>query len=380
MKIEWKTCLKIGISAFLLYLCIHYLESFTNFIKTLIGAAFPLIIGAVIAYLINILMTFYERHYFPKSVKPSIIKSKRPVCMTFAVITLLAVAALVIGLVVPQLISCIELIIYELPPAISKVISWINSLDILPDDIMSVVTSIDWKSKIGQIAGMLTSGIGSVMDVVISAVTSVISGVVTSIIAFIFAVYLLLCKDKLGNQFNRIMNNYSKPVWNEKIHYVASIIDDSFHRYIVGQCTEAVILGILCTIGMLILRLPYAPMIGAFIAFTALIPIAGAYIGAAVGAFIILMESPVKALIFLIFIIILQQIEGNLIYPKVVGSSMGLPGIWVLAAITIGGGVMGITGILISVPIAATIYKLIRNDLAKREKEENSEIIEIQNS
>lgn len=378
MKIEWKTCLKIGISAFLLYLCIHYLDNFANFIKTLFGAAFPLIIGAIIAYLINILMTFYEHHYFPKSQKLSVSKSKRPVCMTLAIITLLAIGSLIIGLVLPQLISCVELIIAELPAAISKVISWINTLDVVPDDIMSVITSIDWKSKIGQIAEMLTSGIGSVMDVVITAVTSVVSGVLTAIIGVIFAVYLLLSKDKLSNQADRIMKRYIKQSWNEKIHYVVSIIDDCFHRYIVGQCTEAVILGVLCTIGMLILRLPYAPMIGAFIAFTALIPIAGAYIGAAVGAFIILMESPVKALVFLVFIIILQQIEGNLIYPKVVGSSMGLPGIWVLAAITIGGGVMGITGILISVPVAATIYKLIRNDMIKREKED-SEIIENQN-
>jgi predicted PurR-regulated permease PerM len=321
-------------------------------------------------------MTFYERHYFVKSPKNITLKSKKPVCLTFAIITLVAVGTLIIGLVVPQLVSCIELIIAELPSAINKVIAWINSLNIVPDDIMSMISSIDWKSRIGQIAEMLTSGIGSVMDVVIGAVTSVVSGVVTAIIGIIFGIYLLISKDKLSNQFCRISSRYLKKDWNEKIRYVISIIDDSFHRYIVGQCTEAVILGLLRTVGMLILKLPYAPMIGAFIAFTALIPIAGAYIGAAVGAFIILMESPVKALVFLIFIIILQQVEGNLIYPKVVGSSMGLPGIWVLAAITIGGGVMGITGILISVPIAATIYKLIKNDLLKREsKEKQAEII-----
>ena len=376
MKIEWKTCFKIGVSAFLLYLCIHYLDKVAGFISTLIGASFPLIVGCVIAYLINILMTFYERHYFVKSPKNITLKSKKPVCLTLAIVTLVAVGTLIIGLVVPQLVSCIELIIAELPSAINKVIAWINSLNIVPDDIMSMISSIDWKSRIGQIAEMLTSGIGSVMDVVIGAVTSVVSGVVTAIIGIIFGIYLLISKDKLSNQFSRISSRYLKKDWNEKIRYVISIIDDSFHRYIVGQCTEAVILGLLCTVGMLILKLPYAPMIGAFIAFTALIPIAGAYIGAAVGAFIILMESPVKALVFLIFIIILQQVEGNLIYPKVVGSSMGLPGIWVLAAITIGGGVMGITGILISVPIAATIYKLIKNDLLKREsKEKQAEII-----
>jgi predicted PurR-regulated permease PerM len=206
------------------------------------------------------------------------------------------------------------------------------------------------------------------MDVVIGAVTSVVSGVVTAIIVIIFGIYLLISKDKLSNQFSRISSRYLKKDWNEKIRYMISIIDDSFHRYIVGQCTEAVILGSLCAIGMLILKLPYAAMIGALVAFTALIPIVGAFIGAGVGAFLILMQSPVKALVFLVFIVILQQVEGNLIYPRVVGSSMGLPGIWVLAAITVGGGVMGITGILISVPIAATIYKLIRNSLIAKEE------------
>ena len=368
MKIEWKTCFRVGISILILFLCIHYWENFAGLVSTVFGAAFPLIIGGVIAYLINILMTFYERHYFPKSQKSSVIKSRRIVSMIAAVITLLAVAAVVISLVLPQLISCIELIVAELPAAIKKVINWVNGLGILPDDIMAFLTSVDWQSKIGQIAEVLTSGIGSVMDVVITTVSSVVSGVVTAFIGIIFAFYLLISKDRIGKQCDRVFNTYLKKSWYDKIKYVISVLNDCFHRYIVGQCTEAVILGILCTIGMLILRLPYAAMIGAFIAFTALIPIAGAYIGAAVGAFVIVMESPVKALIFLAFIVILQQLEGNLIYPRVVGSSMGLPGIWVLAAITIGGGVMGITGILLSVPFAATLYKLLKNDLKNREQ------------
>ena len=150
-----------------------------------------------------------------------------------------------------------------------------------------------------------------------------------------------------------------------KITYVLSILNDCFRKYIVGQCTEAVILGLLCIIGMLILQLPYATMIGALIALTALIPVAGAYIGAVVGAFMILTVSPIKALIFLIFLVILQQFEGNIIYPKVVGSSLGLPGIWVLAAITVGGGIMGIFGMLIGVPIVAAIYRIVKNDVNK---------------
>ena len=142
--------------------------------------------------------------------------------------------------------------------------------------------------------------------------------------------------------------------------------DDCFHRYIVGQCTEAVILGVLCTVGMLIFRFPYAPMIGALIGFTALIPVAGAYIGAAVGAIMILTVSPLKALLFLVFIVVLQQLEGNLIYPKVVGKSIGLPAIWVLAAITVGGSLMGIAGMLISVPITAALYRLLKEDMRRQ--------------
>ena len=161
------------------------------------------------------------------------------------------------------------------------------------------------------------------------------------------------------------MEHYLKPAWNEKIRYVVGIFDNSFHKFIVGQCIEAVVLGVLCIIGMTILRLPYAMMIGTLIGFTALIPVAGAYIGAGVGAFMILTVSPIQALIFLVFVVILQQLEGNLIYPKVVGSSIGLPGVWVLAAVTIGGGIMGIPGMLLGVPTVASMYQLIRNDLNK---------------
>ena len=156
----------------------------------------------------------------------------------------------------------------------------------------------------------------------------------------------------------------------ERTKYVISVLDDSFSSFISGQCLDAMLVGIMCTIGMLILRLPYATMIGAIVAFTALIPVAGSYIGAGLGAFMILTVSPIKALIFLIFIIVLQQTDGNLVYPKIVGSSIGLPGIWVLAAVTVGGGLMGILGMLIAVPIAATLYKILRADVNGKLNEE----------
>lgn len=367
MKLEWKTCLKVGVSIFLLYLCISYWKVAANLLGGLVSAASPLIIGCAIAYLINILMSLYERHYFPKSQKTLVIKSRRPVCMAGAIITLLAVVALVIGLVVPQLVSCVtllvNLLVSEVPGWMSSVLRWLDGLGFVPQDIINSLASIDWQSKIGQILSILTSGIGSVMDVVISTISSVFSGLVTGLLSVIFSLYLLMSKETLCGQANRLLKRYLKEHWYARVRYAYDILHDCFRRYIVGQCLEAVILGLLCTLGMWIFRLPYATMIGALMAFTALIPVAGAYIGAFVGAFMILTVSPIKALFFLIFIVVLQQLEGNLIYPRVVGSSMGLPGIWVLAAVTIGGGVMGILGMLLGVPLAAAIYRFVRNDM-----------------
>lgn len=363
MKLEWKTCFKIGLSVLLLYVCIHYLPNVAAIVSKFFGAAFPLFLGCGIAYVINILMMFYERHFFPKSENALLIKYRRPICMICASLTLLAIIALVIVLVLPELISCVTIIIEKAPAVVKEVVTDISKLDFLPESVVAFINSIDWKSTVNRLTDFLTSGIGNVMNIVVSTVTSVFSGVVTAFIGIIFAFYLLIGKDRLSAQIRRFMRRYFKANTRRRLVYFVSVVDDSFHRYIVGQCTEAVILGTLCMIGMLILRLPYAPMVGALTAFTALIPIAGAYIGAGVGAFLVLMDSPVKALIFIIFIVVLQQFENNVIYPRVVGSSLGLPGIWVLAAITVGGGVMGITGMLIGVPITAALYRILRDDM-----------------
>ncbi len=363
MKLQWKTCLKVGISIFLLYLCIAYWPGVARFVTTLLGAATPLVVGFVVAYLVNILMAAYERHYFPKTRKTFLIKSRRPVCMLGAFVTLVAVVALVIYLVVPELVSCVQLLLAEVPGAIETVIEKLDSRELIPENIMETLASVNWKSRLEQVFSVLTAGVGSAVGTVIGVVSSVFSGLVTGFLAVIFAIYLLAGKEKLCAQGDLLMKRYVRKTWCDRVKHILAVADDCFHRYIVGQCLEALILGLLCTLGMWLLRLPYATMIGALIAFTALIPVAGAYIGAGVGAFMILTVSPVKALIFLIFILVLQQLEGNLIYPRVVGSSMGLPAIWVLAAVTVGGGVMGIGGMLLGVPVAAVIYRLLREDV-----------------
>lgn len=365
MKLEWKTCIKIGVSVFLLYLCILYWPSAASLLSTALSAATPLVVGCVIAYPVNILMRFYERHYFPKAVTGFAVKSRRAVCMAAAFLTLIIAVTLVIDLIVPELVSCVSVIISALPAALESLFNMLARLHLLPEDIAASLSGTDWQSKIGQLIDLVLSGAGTLVNAVLSALSSVFSGIVTALVGLIFSFYLLLGKDRLAGQCSRLMRRYLRPAWYENITYVLRVLDDCFSRYIVGQCVEAVILGTLCTLGMLVLRLPYATMIGALTAFTALIPVAGAYIGGAVGALMVFSVSPVKAIIFIVFLVVLQQAEGNLIYPKVVGSSLGLPAIWVLAAVTVGGGIMGIAGMLLGVPIAAALYRLLKNDLNK---------------
>lgn len=370
MKIEWKTCAKIVISLFALFLAITYWKTVSGFIGMVFGAATPLFIGAAAAYVVNILMSFYERRFFGKTKNKKLLKIKRPLCMIIAFITLVAVLAIVVWLVLPQFVSAIMLVVDYIPEAADWIVEQLEKLEYVPQDIIDMLVSIDWNSQIEKIIKAVTSGVGNVMGVVISTVSTVLGGIVTAFLSLIFAIYILLDKEKLENQADKIAKKYLKQSWYEKLRYVLHTFSDSFHKYIVGQCTEAVILGGLCAIGMGILGLPYATMIGALVAFTALIPVAGAFIGGAVGAFMILMVNPIQALIFIVYLVVLQQLEGNIIYPKVVGSSMGLPAIWVLAAVTIGGGVMGIMGMLIGVPIAATVYRIIRNDVNGKTEEE----------
>lgn len=366
IRIETATCVKIVLAIFVLYIATRYWPKVADFVSSLVNSAKTLIIGAIIAFLVNILMSRLEKLIFPKASKPALLTAKRVICMILAFVLLIGIVTLILCLITPQLIKCIEIIIAEVPPLFTSAIKWLQATHILPDDIMAELASIDWKSNLTKIFDILTSGIGSVFDIVVSTVTSVFSGVVTALVSLIFSIYILLSKEKIAKQIKRLEKCYLGLSKRKKFNHTLDTIKTCFENFIVGQVKEAVILGVLCTVGMWIFRFPYASMIGALIGFTALIPVAGAYIGAAVGAVMILTESPVKALLFVVFIVVLQQLEGNLIYPKVVGESIGLPGLWVLAAVTIGGGVLGIGGMLVGVPLVAAIYKLVGEDMDER--------------
>ena len=367
-KIDLKLIFSISAAIIIVYLLTQYWPNISDAVEGVISAASPIIFGFLVAYPINILMSFYERRFFPNSKKKIVIKLRKFICLLAAIISIIGIVAAIIVIVAPQFIECIQMLFSKIPPTFDFIMQKFNENEFLSKNVVSAISQFNWQEKLGEMSDKIAQGIGDTVGFAFSAITSIFTTVANIIITLIISVYVLLERDRLLRQVRKIGSTYLPDKVYKKSYQVLSTLNESFHRFIVGQCLEAVILGTLCTIGMLIFQIPYAPMIGALMGFTALIPIFGGLIGAGVGAFLILMDSPIKALFFIIFVIVLQQIEGNLIYPKVVGTSTGLPGLWVLAAVTIGGAVSGILGMLVAVPIAATIYKLVRDDIDNTNK------------
>ena len=358
--------------AFLCLFVIHFKE-ILGWGNNILAVAFPLTLGCVFAYVLNILMVRLEKIYFPKSSNPMIEKSRRPVCMVFSLALLILIIIFVLYLVIPEVVNCFVVISKDVPEAFQKALEFLieksDELPVLQKQLTQL--DLDWGNLIKKVSQGIMAGSKGILTSATTIVGSFVGMIANVVVGLIFSMYILACKEDVKEKINRVFKAFMKTSLYEKVIYVLKVLDESFSNFIVGQATEAVILGSLCAIGMSLLQLPYAVSIGALVGLTALIPIFGAYIGAVLGAFMIVTIEPKQALVFLIFLLILQQVEGNLIYPRVVGSSIGLPGIWVLAAIMIGSGLGGVVGMLIGVPIAASAYKLVR-DMTKQ-KEENGQ-------
>lgn len=352
----------------LLILCIKYSDSILGFIGFLWSLVTPLALGCVIAYILNILVTRIESLPCFSREDTLLGKVRRPISILGSLAVIIAIGVLVILIVIPQLVQAIGVIAKEIPTVVSEISVWLSSFDKDWPQLQKFLESlnVNWPQILQKAASYLTNGLSSVFSSTMYIVSTISSIAVTAVVALIFSIYILSGREKLFHQFQTLASTYLNEKFYKGMCVVLKTAHDTFTRFIVGQCTEAVILGTLCTIGMLLFRFPYATMIGTLIGATALLPVVGAYLGAAVGAFMIFTIDPLKALGFLIFIAILQQLEGNLIYPRVVGSSVGLPGIWVLAAVTVGGGLGGIIGMLLAVPVTATLYKLLQKDVQKR--------------
>ncbi|WP_125761277.1 AI-2E family transporter [Companilactobacillus hulinensis] len=355
------------IAVFLILLV--YPGQILNLFKGLYSVSLPLIIGGALAYCINILSRMLEKHFWPKAKNKLAAGSRRPLAILLALVIIVAIIAWVLRLVLPQFISAISSFFSSLPNLLDDINKWLNN-----SNQANVITSqletsqIDWATIQSKLMKFVSSGVSGIFSSSITIFGSLSKGLFNFILAFTFAIYLVSGKERIANRLNRVLDAFIPEKIMDKTRYVIKITDNAFSSFISGQTIEAIILGTLCALGMWIFRFPNALSVGALVGVTALVPMIGAWIGGVVGFVLIAVTSPLEGVLFVVYIIILQQIESNLIYPRVVGGSIGLPGILVLAAITVGGGLAGIIGMLLSVPIAATIYQLIKNATLKKEQ------------
>ena len=344
-------------------------------LKTIWDIIFPFVLGGAIAFLTNVPMSFLEKKIFENVKKKNKIvrKLKRPISLILTIVLVVGVIALVMFGVIPQLTRTMGTLVTSINDFIPQMQSWIGEFFHNNQEIMNLVDQIefDQDQAIKWGISLLGNGAGNMMNTTMSAVGSIVSGVATFFIAFSFACYILFQKEKLHIQIRKVFFAFLPRQKADTFLKVCSLTYRTFANFLAGQCLEAVILGSMFVVTLSILRMPYALLIGILIAFTALIPIFGAFIGCAVGSFLIFMVNPQQAILFVIVFLVLQQIEGNLIYPHVVGESVGLPSIWVLAAVTIGGNLMGIVGMLVFIPLLSVLYTIFREFVYLRLKKQN---------
>lgn len=360
----------IGVAAacIAIFLGLQHLDVVGKAISWCVKLVSPLVVGFALALILNVPMGFFERHLWKKSQKPLAKKLRRPVALILAILSILAVLVGVVCLVLPELGEAVRVIIDGIIN-LAEVLEGMEETELSQLPIMQFLSQIDWEKRLMSIQDWFTEKGGVIFNTALITVSSLVNGVFDAFISLVFSVYILCGKEKLKAQFSRLIRVWLPEKVAEGSIHAFSVAGRNFHNFVSGQTLESLILGILCALGMLLMKIPYAPMVGVLVGVTALIPVVGAFLGAIVGAFIILTVSPIKALIFLVFIVILQQVEGNIIYPKVMGNRVNLPGMWILAAVTIGGGLAGAIGMLLSVPIAATVYVLFQEATDKREKD-----------
>lgn len=368
-----KSILLIITYAVVLVIALARLDVVLGAARYVLGLFRPLIIGFALAFILNRPCHFFFRLYRRALGKPPAAGAARPLAVVTSYVALVLVVTGVFSFVLPKLAESIQTFILNLSGYISNVQGWLNQL---ADYFHLDMQALDLSRLNQTLENLLKQALGFLSSLgpqLLEFTTGIVSLVVTGVLALVFSIYMLSGKEKLLSQCRRVLRAYVPAKIADPLTNVVHLTSDTFTRFVTGQLIEACILGGLCTVGMLFIQPDYAPLIGVTIGASAIIPVAGAYIGAMLSAVLLLMVSPLKALIFLVFLVVLQQIEGNVIYPKVVGSSIGLPGIWVLAAVTVGGGLLGLEGVLFSVPVASVLYTLLRRDVHKRLDESKSE-------
>lgn len=360
MKEALKKYLPLGIFLLSMFVIYRYWDEIAGTIGIFFSALFPFLLGLGISFVVNIPLSFFERKIYRRIDNFAL---KRLLSLVSAYLVMILIIVLVLVMIVPKAASSVIELINHLPDLMEELDNFLSARFDFP-----ILETVLGNSSLNEnIKNFLTEkGVG-VVDYIISLTKETVSIVVTAVLSIIFSLYVLCSKERLMVSISLVLKTYAGDEKKEKLFSVLRVFSNVFHGFFVGQCTEAVILGSLAFLGMSILRLPYSAMISALIGVTALIPIVGAWIGGIVGFLLIMTSSPIQAVVFILFLIVLQFSENYLIYPKVVGSSIGLSGIWVLLGITVGGGVGGIFGMLLGVPIMASIFRLVENDMLNRE-------------
>lgn len=366
----------IGAVLILIYLALNNITGILGTISYLAGLIMPFIVGGVIAFIFNVPMKAIEKNIkklVDKKCKKQHNKLVRVLAYFLTLIIIIAVIAGVLLIVVPELVNTIADLISQVPVAFNKLVAWLQTMLASYPEYEEKLNSIsiNWDSVLANMMNFLSIGTKGIINGGIGAISGLFSGITNFFIGFVFSVYVLFQKEKLASQCKKLLYVMVSERRADQIVEILRLTNTTFSNFLSGQCLEACILGALFVITLSILRMPYALLIGIIIGVTALVPIVGAFIGCAVGVVLIMMTSPLKALIFIAIFLILQQIEGNLIYPHVVGNSVGLPGMWVLVAVTIGGNLFGIMGMLTFIPISSVCYALLRTFVNNKVEEKN---------
>lgn len=325
----------------------------------------PVVYGFVFAYILNLIMVMYEGFWFPETDNELLIRARRPVSILLALITVIIVIVLVLWLIIPQLISLVQTLLENLPLMVEYIQRWIEDLEEIYPQIDTLINNlnINWENIARDAASFANNILGSTF----TTFQLLTSSLFRLVIILVVAIYALFSKEKIQRQVKRVLRAYMKRDHFRRLKYVLRVTNESFSSFITGMLIEAIIYGTLVTVGMMIFNFPYAGMIGALSGALALVPMVGAILSAVIGTMLIFVQNPIQGLFFLLFNIVLQQLESNAIYPRIVGGSIDLPGIWTFIAVTIGGGILGPAGFFLGVPIASVIYKLIRSNVEYKE-------------
>lgn len=367
MKLEKKHVYYIVIAFAICYAIQAYWNAGASIISTIFKASQPFMIGAGIAYIVNIVMSLYEMIFTRLIKNKYLLKLKRAVSMILAYLTFMLLISWLFSIVLPDLIASINSLLKIDMSGFSKFIKEVSDNKAVQDFLAYFGSSSDITATISDYSKQILNQVLAVLTNILTSVSTIASTLLNVFISFVFSIYVLASKEQLGRQFNLLIDSYLGK-YAKTVHYVLDILHKRFHGFFVGQTLEAMILGSLTAIGMFLFKLPYAATIGILVAFTALIPVVGAYIGVTIGFILIATQDVSQAIFFVIYLVVLQQFEGNVIYPRVVGGSIGLPGMWVLMAITIGASLWGVLGMLVAVPLAASLYQIIKDNVAKRQK------------